>query len=413
MLLKDVIKLSKGDYMKKAHIYKSVFIIFYTVAVFCAGIVSDKYLFSFLYRTFHKPVVSVLMSTFNRAQALPSAIESILEQTFTDLEFIIIDDGSTDNTWNIIQSYAKKDPRIKALRNKRNKGLIYSLNRGLDVARGKYVARMDDDDKSVPFRLERQVWAMDENPDIIVLGSGIFDTNGTPKHLYSYPLINNPDEVELDTYISSPLAHPTIVIRRDFLEKNHIRYNPKYLYAEDTGLYKDILEKGGKISSLDEGLLHFGYVKNVIKPEKYSYIQSETFKQVQKEKLAPFFNAPYEILGFFNSNNDKCTILTNMIPKNKKLKIVNQELLEKRQKAICKKENLVTDSIEAIHTWWTDYIHVDEKDKTFFRMSAPSESGKIINEDENTVTVKWDNYGTEVFIKENNGKTWRLKEKTK
>ena len=396
--------------MKKARIYKSLFIISYTVAVFCAGILSNKYLFPFLYRTFHTPVVSVLMSTFNRAQALPNAIESILEQTFTDLEFIIIDDGSTDNTWNIIQSYAKKDPRIIALRNKRNKGLIYSLNRGLDVARGKYVARMDDDDKSVPFRLERQVWAMDENPDIIVLGTGIIGANDTPKHLYSYPLINNPDEVELDSYFSSALAHPTIIIRRDFLEKNHIRYNPKYLYAEDTGLYKDILEKGGKISSLDEGLLHFGYVKNVIKPEKYSYIQSETFKQVQKEKLAPFFDAPYEILGAFNSSKDKCTMLTNMITPNKKLKILNQEVLEKRQKAICTKENLIADSIEAIHTSWNDYIHVDEKDKTFFRVSVPSETGKIIKEDASTVTVKWTNYGTEVFTKEKGGKTWRFKE---
>ena len=399
--------------MKKAHIYKSVFIIFYTVAVFCAGIVSDKYLFSFLYHTFHKPVVSVLMSTFNRAHALPNAIESILEQTFTDFEFIIIDDGSTDNTWNVIQSYAQKDPRIKALRNEKNKGLIYSLNRGLDVARGKYVARMDDDDKSVPFRLERQVWAMDENPDIIVLGANIIGSNDKPKHLYSYPLINDPDEVKLNSYFSSALAHPTIIIRRDFLENNHIRYNPKYLYAEDTGLYKDIFEKGGKISSIDEGLLHFGFVKNVIHPEKYGYIQGETFKQVQKEKLAPFFDAPYEILGAFNSNKDKCTILTNMLAKNSELQIVNHDLLSKRQKAICYRENLIADSIETIHKLWKDYIHVDEKTKTFFRVNVPGEAGKIIEEDPFTVTVKWNNYGTEVFTKEDNGKKWRFKEEIK
>ena len=353
------------------------------------------------------------MSTFNRAHALPNAIESILEQTFTDFEFIIIDDGSTDNTWNVIQSYAQKDPRIKALRNEKNKGLIYSLNRGLDVARGKYVARMDDDDKSVPFRLERQVWAMDENPDIIVLGANIIGPNDKPKHLYSYPLINDPDEVKLNSYFSSALAHPTIIIRRDFLENNHIRYNPKYLYAEDTGLYKDIFEKGGKISSIDEGLLHFGFVKNVIHPEKYGYIQGETFKQVQKEKLAPFFDAPYEILGAFNSNKDKCTILTNMLAKNSELQIVNHDLLSKRQKAICYRENLIADSIETIHKLWKDYIHVDEKTKTFFRVNVPGEAGKIIEEDPFTVTVKWNNYGTEVFTKEDNGKKWRFKEEIK
>ena len=387
--------------------------ILYTIVVFCAGIFSEKLLFPSIYHLFHKPVVSVIMSTFNREHALPTAIESILQQTFEDFEFIIIDDGSTDNTWKLIQSYAKKDKRIVPLKNEKNKGLIYSLNRGLDKARGKYIARMDDDDKSVSYRLERQVWAMEENPDIVVLGTAILNADAVPKRLHSYPLINDPDEIAINTYFSSALAHPTIMIRRDFLEKHHIRYNSKYLYAEDTGLYKDILNKGGKISSLDEGLLHFGYIKNITHPEKYSYIQGETFKLVQKEKLAPFFDAPYEILGAFNNNTDKCIILTNMVQKNEQLHILNQDILEKRKKAVCTKNELMAGAIKTIHKFWNDFIYVNPKDKTIVRLNIPTETGKITHEDDKTVTIKWDHYGTEVFTKENGGKLWRIQKTAK
>ncbi len=381
----------------------------YTMSVFCIGVFFERSVCPFLYHTFHKPVISVVMSTFNRDHALPIAIESILNQTFKDFEFIIIDDGSTDSTWKVIQSYARKDKRIVPLKNEKNKGLIYSLNRGLDQARGKYIARMDDDDKSALFRFERQVWAMEENPEIVVLGTGIMGPTTQPKHYYSYPMIRDPDVVEIDTYLSSGLAHPTIMIRRDFIEKYHIRYDPKYLYAEDTGFYKDVLNNGGKITSISEGLLHLGYINNVTRPDKYYSTQGETFKKVQKDKLAPFFDAPYEILGAFNTDKDKCTILTHMSNKNWKLHILDQDLLDTRKNLFCRKVSLLRHSVKVIHDFWEDHIYVNPKDKTIFRVNVPSEQGKLIREDNQSVTIKWDSYPPEVFQKEKGGTLWRLK----
>ncbi len=351
-------------------------------------------------RYFHKPTVSVLMSTYNRSQALPYAIESILNQTYTDFEFIIVDDGSTDNTMEQLRFYAQKDPRIVIVKNNENHGLIYSLNRGLDMARGKYVARMDDDDKSLPWRLERQVWAMERHPEITVLGGGILWDEAQVIPPAGVPLINNPDEIEINTYFSSGLAHPTIMIRRDFLEKNKIRYDIQYTYAEDCGLYKDVLAKGGKVSSLKENVLHFGYVSGLARPKKYAYIQSESFKKIQKEKLAPFFDAPKEWLGAFTDDEIRCGILKKMVPANKEKKIVNQEALEKKMQTVCRPFDEVKDAIKIKHPFWQDSIVLDKNRKKFFRQSVPEETGVIVREDETTVILSWDKWDEEIYRKE-------------
>ncbi len=112
------------------------------------------------------PAISVIMPTYNRAELLPRAINSILWQTYKDFEFIIVDDGSTDDTARLLKEYADKDKRIRILRNEKNKGIAYSRQRGLDAARGKYIAVMDSDDWSVPERLQKQIDFMDKNPEI-------------------------------------------------------------------------------------------------------------------------------------------------------------------------------------------------------------------------------------------------------
>lgn len=400
---------------------KALIICCYTIIVFLLGMFSEKTLVPYSEKTlvpyihhlFHKPKISVVLSTYNRAKSLSFAVESILDQTFKDFEFIIIDDGSTDNSWEVIQSYAQQDSRIIPLKNKSNKGLVYSLNRGLDKARGEYIARMDDDDSSVPFRFERQVQAMDNNPDIIVLGSGLIGREETPLKLSSPPVLNVPEAVEINSYFSSALAHPTIMIRKDFIRKHNIHYNQKYLYAEDTGFYKDVLNAGGKISSINEGLLVLGYVTNVKRPDNYYDTQGESFKLVQKEKLKPFFDAPYEWLGAFTKNEVKCLILEKMVDRNRKLHILNQSLLEKKKQGLCEKEQMKKEGIHALHSQWEDYIYLNPDKKTFYRIDVPEETGKIIKEDKQTVTVKWKNWGTEIFKKEKNGKEWRFKEEVK
>ena len=113
------------------------------------------------------PCVSVLMPAYNVEKYVGAAIESILNQTFSDFEFIIINDGSTDDTANIIKKYAAQDKRIRFIDNHENRGFIARLNDCLDLARGKYVAKMDSDDISLPERFAKQVDFLNTNPDVM------------------------------------------------------------------------------------------------------------------------------------------------------------------------------------------------------------------------------------------------------
>jgi glycosyltransferase involved in cell wall biosynthesis len=117
------------------------------------------------------PTLSVILPVHNGERYLQEAVESVLNQTFTDFEFIIIDDGSTDKTWEILIEYTGRDQRIALVQNQENIGLTKSLNKGLSLARGKYIARQDADDVSLPERLERQVDFLDEHPEVILVSS--------------------------------------------------------------------------------------------------------------------------------------------------------------------------------------------------------------------------------------------------
>src|SRR5260370_151977 len=118
------------------------------------------------------PPVSMLMSVFNGEAFLPQALESILGQTFGDFEFIIIDDGSTDTTAQILSDYAKQDERVRVF-NQGNKGRAASLNDGIDLARAEYIARMDADDIALPHRLKEQIRFMERHPEVGLLGGAV------------------------------------------------------------------------------------------------------------------------------------------------------------------------------------------------------------------------------------------------
>ena len=386
----------------------------YTVLVFWLGFSchanKDMLLKPFKY-FFNTPTVSIVMSTYNRAEALPHAIESMLEQTYGDFEFIIIDDGSTDNTSEQIKYYAQKDSRIVHLKNEQNRGLIYSLNRGLDAARGKYIVRMDDDDKSLPFRLERQVWAMDINPHIAILGGGLVPIEGKHEKPHGIPQINNADEVELNTYFSSGLAHPTIIIRRSFIEKHNIRYDSKYLHAEDCGFYKDVMAKGGRVSSMKEGVLMFGYIRGLAKPDQYYNIQAESFKKVQQDKFKPLVEVSYDLLGAFNGDEKRCTILKQMVEANKVKKILNQDVLEKRRKTICQPFEIDGTAIQVIHPYWKDTLVLEKDGKKLYRLSDITDTATIISEDDKTVTISWKRWDDEIYTKKGTTNWTYLKNK--
>ena len=370
-------------------------------ASYIAGALSTPYLKELVNYTkekFKAPTVSVVMSTYNREKSIKGAIDSILNQTMPDFEFIIVDDGSTDNTPNILEEYAKKDKRIIVLRNNKNMGIVAGLNKGLDKARGKYIARMDDDDISLPFRFERQVLAMEKNPHITLMGGGF---GGLKSQKYTgEPVITDPDDQEIASYFRASLAHPTVIMRRDFLEKNNIRYDDKYLYAEDCGLYKKILENGGKLSALHESVLVFSYMDGLKKPERYIETQIESFKKVQKDKLKPFFDIPDELQGMWVGPVKQCQVLNKMVEVNAEKHILNQEALLRKQKRKCPKAG--ADAIFLDRGSWAAFAIVSEDGKTLSRLDVPTEIAKIMDRDENYVTVKWQNYPEyETFVKNN------------
>ena len=199
--------------------------------------------------------VSVLMPAYNAEKYIGEAIESILNQTFTDFEFIIVNDGSTDNTAKIIEEYAAKDKRIKFVNNSKNKGLISVLNEGLDLCHGEYIARMDSDDIALPERFAKQVAYMDMHPECGVcgtwakkFGAGIKENN----------LMKYQEKVKLLDFLiyGSLVIHPSSVIRKSVLVDNNIKYDSKYKYAEDYALWIEIV-KYAEIHNLQEVLLNY------------------------------------------------------------------------------------------------------------------------------------------------------------
>lgn len=135
-----------------------------------------------------QPKITVLMSCYNAERWLSEAIESVLVQTYKDFEFIIVDDGSSDNTPEIIKRYADIDHRIRVI-SKTNSGLTDSLNAGISQAKGEWIARLDADDICLPHRLEEQVKYVKNNPKIVLLGSGCIEINEHGKFMkeHRYP----------------------------------------------------------------------------------------------------------------------------------------------------------------------------------------------------------------------------------
>lgn len=222
----------------------------------------------------NNPRVSVLMPAYNVEKYVGEAIESILNQTFSDFEFIIINDGSTDNTAKIIGKYAKKDKRIKFINNKKNKGFIASLNECLDMAQCEYVAKMDSDDISKPTRLEKQVDFLERHPDYGMVGCGL---QAFQDDNFSY--INQP-EVRIADFLFG-CKTTVFMARRKIIEQNHLRFDSNYFAAEDMEFYSRFA-RYAKIHNLQE-ILYLYRVHGASVSKEKSGIQTETTKKIQND----------------------------------------------------------------------------------------------------------------------------------
>jgi glycosyltransferase involved in cell wall biosynthesis len=197
--------------------------------------------------------ISVVMSVYNGEKYLSQAVESILNQTYQDFEFVIINDGSADGSFDILRNFETKDKRIRLI-SRENKGLIYSLNEGVKIAQGEYIARMDADDISTPERLEKQLKYASEN-DLAVCGTwaeGV-DSFGNKVKDLNYP--PNMDEVKKYTLLHNPFIHPSVMFKKDPFEKVG-GYKDFFKHVEDYELWTRIVFKY-KTGNLPERLLQY------------------------------------------------------------------------------------------------------------------------------------------------------------
>uniref|UniRef100_A0A832DUR0 Glycosyltransferase n=1 Tax=candidate division WWE3 bacterium TaxID=2053526 RepID=A0A832DUR0_UNCKA len=221
------------------------------------------------------PRVSVVMAAYNAREYLREAIESVLNQTFKDFEFIIIDDGSTDDTVEIIRSY--RDPRI-VLHERSHQGLIATLNYGIKIARGEYIARMDTDDVSEPRRFELQVKFLDSHPDHAVVGTTtqIIDTKGRTIDISAEPLRH--EEIVQGLLVRNVLAHGSVMMREDAVRKVG-GYDPEAIHAEDYDLWVRI-SREGKLANLPQPLFKWRLNPQGISVTK-SKIQRQTVERIK------------------------------------------------------------------------------------------------------------------------------------
>jgi glycosyltransferase involved in cell wall biosynthesis len=196
------------------------------------------------------PKVSVLMPVYNCRAFIEESISSILNQTFTDFEFLIIDDCSTDGTYEFLQKLT--DPRIKLIAKTKNSGITTSLNMGLDLAKGEYIARMDGDDCSLPHRFQRQVDLLDHDRDIVLCGSWIGFINDD--RVKQYP--SGPDEIEQTLFRQNPIAHPSVMYRQSVITDHALKYDRSMEPSEDYDLWMR-MSLYGKIRNIPEVLLNY------------------------------------------------------------------------------------------------------------------------------------------------------------
>ncbi|MHA8108518.1 glycosyltransferase family 2 protein [Aquirufa sp. A-Brett2-W8] len=243
------------------------------------------------------PLVSVLMPTYNGGDYVIPAVHSILTQTITDFELLIIDDSSSDGTIEVLKEIV--DPRIQLIFKPVNSGLIDTLNLGLKVAKGKYILRMDQDDISIQNRIEVQLDFMEANPDVVVCGAGyqIIDSNS-----FFRPSCQH-GELLLDLIDFCPFAHPTIIMRADFLKNHNISYNSSYVNAEDYKIWTDISHVG-----------RMANLPNIVLEYRIHESQMSSRGAIQQQEMSKKISL--EHLNFLSGNNEHMEYYLNGSIKN-------------------------------------------------------------------------------------------------
>jgi glycosyltransferase involved in cell wall biosynthesis len=204
------------------------------------------------------PAVSVLMPVHNAESTLPAALDSLLAQTFRDYEILAVDDGSTDRCRAILSRYARRDVRVRPFFLAKQ-GIVAALNHGLAIARGGYIARMDADDLSMPDRLLEQVRLLESRPGIGLAACRVAflgdreESRGYYEYVRWINTLLGPEEIGLNRFVESPLAHPSVMVRAEVLRR-HGGYREGD-FPEDYELWLRLLECGVSMAKVDKALL--------------------------------------------------------------------------------------------------------------------------------------------------------------
>ena len=226
------------------------------------------------------PLISVVMPVYNGENYLSEAIDSILNQTYADFEFIILNDGSTDKTEDIILSYS--DPRIVYVKNPENLQIVKTLNKGISLAKGKYIARMDADDISLPQRFSKQVGFMEANLDVGVCGAWI-KTFGEIESIWSMPTEH--DEILVTLLFNSCIMHPTAFLRKSVLSKQNEIYDSQFNKAEDYELWTRLILET-RFANIPEVLLRYRLLDQLNNRTDYKLKQKLLANQIRIKYLS-------------------------------------------------------------------------------------------------------------------------------
>jgi glycosyltransferase involved in cell wall biosynthesis len=321
------------------------------------------------------PLVSVLMPVYNGEKFLREAIDSILIQSFTDFEFLIINDGSTDTTETIILSY--DDTRIRYEKNESNLKLIATLNKGIQLCTGKYIFRMDADDISHFQRIQKQVAFMESNHEIGICGSWFEAFGEVENTIVKYKETH--DEIMTKMLYQCHFCHPSIIIRRELFEGLELYFDENYSHAEDYEFYLRAAKKW-KFHNLQEVLLKYRIHDESVS-NKFKSIQignslkiknrffAELNTQISNEELQAFEALNYQDYSNVKLDFEKLQfLLESLWMGNKAKKIINENYFE----------NYLQDL-------WFNYCYQKSNYKTYIKSNELSSSNKL----KEVIKIKW------------------------
>ena len=231
------------------------------------------------------PKISIIFPVYNGEKYLRESINSILSQTFESFELILINDCSADGSQKIINEFAKRDKRIVLINNQKNIGLPKTLNKGLESAKGKYIARMDQDDISLEDRLKVQYNYLERHPNIFLIGSSAVVIDEAGRRMGVFEKYDNYKKIKKKLLKSNPIVHPSIMFRN----KGELFYREKFkTSSEDYDLYLRLLSRGEKITNLPNFLIKYRIGRDSLcstSKDQQFYFQKAKELYLQREKF--------------------------------------------------------------------------------------------------------------------------------